>query len=63
VHEDDVAQVVEPGKFAVQVSGMVVVSDCRVGFEAKAAEVNLVTVDRDGSLPAPIMDFADPFVS
>jgi len=46
----------------MQVGGVVIVSDCRVGFEAEAAEINLVTVDRDAALPA-IMDFADPFVS
>jgi hypothetical protein len=42
---------------------MIVVADCGICLEAEAAEINLVTVEPDGSLPAPIMDFADPFVS
>jgi hypothetical protein len=60
---DDVAQIVERGEFPMQVSGVIVVGDCCISFEAEAAEINLVTIEPDGSLPASIMDFADPFVS
>jgi hypothetical protein len=47
----------------MQMRSMVVVGDCCVGLEAEAAKINLATIDPDGSLPASIMDFADPFVS
>ena len=63
MHVDNVAQIVERGEFPMQVSGVIVVGDCCISFEAEAAEINLVTIEPDGSLPASIMDFADPFVS
>jgi hypothetical protein len=62
VHVDAVAQIVETSKLAMQAGGVIVVGDCCISFEAKSAEIRLVTVDR-GSLPTAIMDFADPFVS
>ena len=54
MHVDDIAQIVEPGELPVQVSGVVVVGDCCVRFEAEIAEMLSATITPNRGLPAPM---------